>query len=55
LEGEDIFKPTTGNRSLHLDNNDNDFGIVNFTISKTLVLKAGWFRAEKFINTPDFS
>jgi hypothetical protein len=34
LEGEDIFKPTVGNESLHQDNKDNDVRIVNFVISK---------------------
>jgi hypothetical protein len=29
LGSEDIFKPTFGNESLHLDSNDNGFRIVN--------------------------
>ena len=28
--GENIFKPTSGNESLHLDNNDNGVRIANF-------------------------
>jgi len=28
--GEDIFKPTTGNESLHQDSSDNGVRIVNF-------------------------
>jgi len=30
LGSEDIFKPTFGNESLHLDSDDNGFRIVNF-------------------------
>ena len=52
LEGEDIFKPTIGNESLHQDSNDNGVRIVSFVISKNLVLKARYFRTEKFITTP---
>jgi hypothetical protein len=33
LESEDIFKPTFGNESLHLDSNDNGFRIVNLLAS----------------------
>ena len=32
-----IFKPTTGNKSLHQDNNDDGVRIVNFATSKCLV------------------
>jgi len=35
LGREDIFKPTNGNESLHQDNNDNGFRIVNFATSKS--------------------
>jgi len=35
--GENIFKPTTGNESLHQDSNDNGVRIVNFATSKNLV------------------
>ena len=31
---ENIFKPTTGNESLHQDNNDNGERIVNLATSK---------------------
>jgi hypothetical protein len=33
LESEEIFKPTFGNESLHLDSNDNGFRIVNLLAS----------------------
>ena len=36
---ENIFKPTTGNESLHQDSNDNSARIVNFAKSKNLVVK----------------
>ena len=32
LKGEDIFKPTIGNESLHQDSNDNGVRIVSFVI-----------------------
>ena len=31
---ENIFKPTTGNESIHQDSNDNGVRIVNFAASK---------------------
>jgi len=40
---ENIFKPTTGNGSLHQDSNDNGFRIVNFATSKNLVVKSTMF------------
>ena len=40
---ENIFKPTIGNESLHLDNNDNGVRIVNFATSKNLVVKSTMF------------
>jgi len=33
LGTENIFKPTTGNESLHQDNNDNGVRIVNYATS----------------------
>ena len=42
-EGEDIFKPTNGNESLHQDSNYNGVRIVNFAISKNLVVKSTMF------------
>jgi hypothetical protein len=33
---EDIFKPTTGNESLHKISNDNEVRVVNFATSKNL-------------------
>ena len=35
---ENIFKTTIGNKSLHQDSNDGGDGIVNFGISKNLVV-----------------
>jgi len=43
LGGEDILKPTIGNESLHQDCNDNGVRIVNFAISKNLVVKSTMF------------
>jgi len=37
---ENIFKLTTGNESLCQDSNDNGVRIVNFAISKNLVVKS---------------
>jgi hypothetical protein len=36
---EDIFKPITGNESLHEDSNDNGVRVVNFATSKKLIVK----------------
>jgi hypothetical protein len=33
---EDIFKPTTGNESLHKISNDNGVRVINFATSKNL-------------------
>jgi hypothetical protein len=43
LCGEDIFKPTTGNKSLHEMYNDNGLRVVNFAISKNLNTKGTMF------------
>jgi len=40
LGREDICKPTIGNESLHQDDNDNGVRIVNFAVSKNLVVKS---------------
>ena len=40
---ENIFKPTTGQESLHQDSNDNGVRLVNFATSKTLVVKSTMF------------
>jgi hypothetical protein len=37
---ESIFKPTIGNESLHEISNDNGVRVVNFAISKNLVVKS---------------
>ena len=43
MERENIFNPTTDNESLHQDSNDNGVRIVNFVISKHLVVKSMMF------------
>jgi hypothetical protein len=40
---EDIFKPATGNGSLHKISNDNGVMLVNFAISKNLRIKSTMF------------
>jgi hypothetical protein len=40
---EDIFKPTTGNESLHNISNDNGVKVVNFATSKNLTIKSTMF------------
>ena len=40
---ENIFKPTIGQESLHQDNNDNLVKLVNFAISRNLVVKSTMF------------
>jgi hypothetical protein len=37
---EDIFKPITGNESLHEASNDNGVRVVNFATSKNLIVKS---------------
>ena len=37
---EKIFKPTIGQESLHQDSNDNGVRLVNFAMSKILVVKS---------------
>ena len=37
---KEIFKPTTGNDSLHQDGNENSVRIVNFATSKNLAVKS---------------
>ena len=41
--GENIFKPTIGNESLHQDSNDNGVRIVKFATSKNLDVKSKMF------------
>ena len=43
LGREDIFKPRTGNESLHRDTNDNGDRIVDFAKSKNLAVKCTMF------------
>jgi hypothetical protein len=40
---ENIFKPTTGNESLHKISNDNGVRVVNFATSKNLIVKSIMF------------
>jgi hypothetical protein len=37
--GEDIFRATTGNESLHENSDDNGFRVVNFATNKNLFVK----------------
>jgi hypothetical protein len=37
---EDVYKPTTGNESLHEISNDNGGSVVNFGTSKNLIVKS---------------
>ena len=46
-----IFKPTSGNDSLHQDSNDNGVRIINFAASK-IRLTARCPHNETFISTP---
>jgi len=41
--GENIFKPTIGNKSQQQNSNDNGVGIVNFAVSKNLFFKSTMF------------
>jgi hypothetical protein len=43
LGGEDVFKPTIENESLHQDSTDNGVRKINFATSKTLVVKSTMF------------
>ena len=47
LGREDIFKPVIGQESLHQDSNDNGVRLVNFAISKNLVVKSTMFPHRK--------
>jgi hypothetical protein len=40
---EDIYKPTTGNESLHETSNDNGVRAVNFSTSKNLTVRSKIF------------
>jgi endonuclease/exonuclease/phosphatase family metal-dependent hydrolase len=44
---EDIFKPTTGNESLHETSNDNEVRVVNSATSKNVVVKSTMFPHHK--------
>ena len=43
VEREKIFKPITGQDSLHQDSNDNGVRLVNFATYKNLVVKSTMF------------
>jgi endonuclease/exonuclease/phosphatase family metal-dependent hydrolase len=43
LGRQDIFKPIIGNKSIHEASNDNGVRVVNFTTSKTLIVKITTF------------
>jgi len=43
VERENIFKLTIGDESLYQDSNDNGVRIVNFVISKNLVVQSTMF------------
>jgi len=43
VEGEDIFKPTIGNESLHEISNDNDVRIVNLATSRSMIFESKMF------------
>jgi len=45
---ENIFKPTTGNESLHQGSNDNGVRTVNFATSKNLFVKSTIFPHRSF-------
>jgi hypothetical protein len=45
---EYIFKPTTGNKSLHRDSIDNGVTIINYATSKNLVVKSTLFPQKHF-------
>jgi hypothetical protein len=40
---EDVFTPTIGNERLHEINNDNGIRVVNFAVSKNLIVKCTLF------------
>jgi hypothetical protein len=45
---EYIFKPTTGNESLHKINNDNGVRVVNFATFKNLTVRSTKFQHGNF-------
>ena len=49
---EKIFKPTTGNESLHQDSNDSSLRIVNCATPKIWLLRAQCSRIETFVSKP---
>jgi len=53
--GEKIFKPTIKNESILQDSNDKGVRIVNFTTSKSFVVKSTMFPRRNIQNTPGHS
>jgi hypothetical protein len=51
VERENVFKPTTGNESLHQGRNDNGDRILNFAHLKIWLLRARYSSTEIFIHT----
>ena len=49
---ENIFKPTTGNESLHQDSKDNGVRIVTLPQQKIRLLRAQCSHTKTFISTP---
>jgi hypothetical protein len=47
---EDIFKPTTGNESMHEISNYNGVRVVNFATFKNFAAKVQWSDIVTFIN-----
>jgi hypothetical protein len=45
---ENVFKPTIGNESLHLDSNDNGVRTVKFATQKKLVVRSTMFLHQNF-------
>jgi len=52
VTGENNFKPTIGNESLHQDSNNNGVRIVDIATSKIWLLRERCSRTEKFASTP---
>ena len=47
---DNIFKPTTGNESLHQDSGDNGVRLVNFAPSENFVVKSTMFPHQDILN-----
>jgi hypothetical protein len=49
---ENIFKPTIGNESSNEISNDNGVRVINFAISKNIVVKSTMSPTAASVNTP---